>query len=77
MLDSEMLTADVIPETITGKNVPLVSPEKVTSVVLPTGLTVIVVLSSGSITAPIYIAAELILSSGKEATVPTFVAKSG
>jgi hypothetical protein len=72
-----MLVADVIPETITGRNVPLVKPENVTSVVLPTGLTVIVVLSNGSTTAPIYIAADLIPVNGKLATVPTVVAKSG
>jgi hypothetical protein len=72
-----MLVADVIAETITGKKVPLVNPENVTSAELPTGLTVIVVLSNGSTTAPIYIAADLILPKGKEATVPTVVAKSG
>jgi hypothetical protein len=72
-----MLVADVIAETITGKKVPLVNPENVTSVVFPTGLTVIVVLSNGSTTAPIYIAADLIPVNGKLATVPTVVAKSG
>jgi hypothetical protein len=72
-----MLVADVIAETITGKKVPLVNPENVTSAELPTGLTVIVVLSNGSTTAPIYIAAELMFVNGKALTVPTVVAKSG
>ena len=53
MLSTGILVADVILDTTTGKNVPLVNPENVTSVAFPTGRTVIVVLSNGSITAPI------------------------
>jgi hypothetical protein len=73
-----MFTAEVIDVTITGTKLPLDKPEKVTSVELPTGLTVIeVVVRLGSVTAPIYIAADLIPVNGKLATVPTMVAKSG
>jgi hypothetical protein len=72
-----MLTAEVILETITGKKIPLERPENVTSVEFPTGLTVILVGCPSVVTAPIYIAADLILLNGKEATVSTVVAKSG
>jgi acetaldehyde dehydrogenase (acetylating) len=73
-----MLTADVIDVTITGKKLPLVNPVNVTSVVFPTGLTVIdVVVKSGFVTAPIYIAADLISLVGYAEIVSTLVAKSG
>jgi hypothetical protein len=73
-----MLTADVIDVTITGKKLPLVIPVKVTSLLLPTGLTVIdVVVKLGSVTEPIYIAADCIPVVGKADIVPTRVAKSG
>jgi len=72
-----MTTEEVILLTITGKKLPLERPENVTSAELPTGLTVIVVAAPSVVTAPIYIASYLILLKGKEATVPTVVAKSG
>jgi len=73
-----MLTAEVIDVTITGKKLPLVNPVNVTSAVLPTGLTVIdVVVKFGSVTAPIYIAADLISLVGYAEIVSTLVAKSG
>jgi hypothetical protein len=72
-----MLTAEVIDVTITGRKDPLVIPEKVTSVVLPTGLTVIVASKDEFVTAPMYIAAESIPVDGKADIVPTLVAKSG
>jgi hypothetical protein len=71
------LVADVIDVTITGKKLPLVIPENVTSLVLPTGLTVIVAPCDSSVKAPIYIAAEFIPVAGNALTVPTVVAKSG
>jgi hypothetical protein len=72
-----MLTAEVIDVTITGRKDPLVMPEKVTSVVLPTGLTVIVASKDEFVIAPMYIAAEFIPVVGNALTVPTVVAKSG
>jgi hypothetical protein len=78
MLLAGILTAEVISVTITGKKLPLVKPVKVTSVELPTGLTVIdVVVKAGLVTAPIYIAADLIFAVGKADIVSTCVAKSG
>ena len=78
MLLLGMLTAEVIDVTITGKKLPLVNPVNVTSVVFPTGLTVIdVVVKAGFVTAPIYIAADLMLLVGYPEIVSTVVAKSG
>lgn len=78
MLLSGILTADVIFVTITGKKVPADKPEKVTSVELPTGLTVIDVTSASvSVKVPIYIAPDWIPVIGKALTVSTIVAKSG
>ena len=77
MLLFGVLVAEVIDETITGKKLPLTNPENVTSVELPTGLTVIVASKAVFVTAPIYIAADLILPNGKASTTPTVVAKSG
>jgi len=72
-----MLVEDVILVTITGRNDPPDIPENVTLELLPTGITVIVALKAGSVNAPIYIAADLILLAGIDVTASTLVAKSG
>lgn len=77
MLVSGMFVDEVILDTITGKNTPLDNPENVTSLELPTGLTVIVASKLISVIAPTYIAADLIFVNGNALTIPTVVAKSG
>jgi len=72
-----MLTTEVTSDTITGRNIPLVNPVNVTSLVLPTGLTVIDAPENGSINSPIYIAADFIFSIGNDLIVSTLVANSG
>ena len=59
MFSGSIFVYAFISVTITGKKLPDVIPVKVTKSSLPTGRTLIeVVVKSGSITAPIYIAAE-------------------